>query len=117
MPDPVSHFEIGVRDVNTAIDFYSKLFGWEFSIELEGYGVSGIGNAPEGLGLYPMDEGMQPWVTAYLKIENIEETLEKAVQAGGTILRERTLIDDVHGWYAWFADPEGNKIGIWEPNK
>lgn len=44
-------------------------------------------------------------------MDDIDATLEKVKNAGGTVCLPKTLIPDV-GDYAFFLDPEGIPVGI-----
>ena len=48
----------------------------------------------------------------YVKVDDVKACLEKAGALGG-----RTLVPPIaipNGAFAWFADPEGNTIGLWQ---
>jgi len=52
MPNPVTHFEIGCRDIEKSRTFYEKMFSWKMSkfrdahlIEAAGKGIGGHINA------------------------------------------------------------------------
>jgi uncharacterized protein len=48
-----------------------------------------------------------------VQVDDVQAYLEKAGTLGG-----KTLVPPVEiptGTFAWFADPEGNTIGLWKP--
>jgi predicted enzyme related to lactoylglutathione lyase len=49
----------------------------------------------------------------YVRVEDVGAYLEKAVSLGGKSLVPP--IDVPTGTFAWFADPEGNTIGLFKP--
>jgi predicted enzyme related to lactoylglutathione lyase len=49
----------------------------------------------------------------YVQVENIEESLAKAQSLGGKTLVPK--VDIPMGSFAWFADPDGNTVGLWTP--
>jgi predicted enzyme related to lactoylglutathione lyase len=48
----------------------------------------------------------------YVQVDSLETTLEKVKKLGGKV-----VIRPIGERYAAFADPEGNVIGIWTPEK
>jgi catechol 2,3-dioxygenase-like lactoylglutathione lyase family enzyme len=54
---------------------------------------------------------MPPYVTVYVSVDDLDETLSKVKDLGGTPLVPPTPIPGV-GAFALFQDPEGNTIGI-----
>ena len=108
MGRPVVHFEIGCRDRAKTGDFYAKLFGWQITaagpasnIET-GSGISGhitsLGHEPEHYTMF------------YVDVEDVQAALDKAVELGGKKVVGPITIPT--GTFAWFADPDGNTIGL-----
>lgn len=55
------------------------------------------------------------YAVVYFFVDDIEETLRKAVECGGKQTLERTAQGE-HGWYADFRDSEGNFHGLFSVN-
>jgi catechol 2,3-dioxygenase-like lactoylglutathione lyase family enzyme len=55
-----------------------------------------------------------PFMINY-QVENLDEVLEALRAEGVTIDPKRE--DHEYGRFAWIADPEGNRIELWEPPK
>jgi uncharacterized protein len=114
MPHPVVHFEIGCKDKASISDFYARAFGWK------------IDEGPMGLIDTGASEGIQGHVAAlghephqfthfYVQTDDIAATLSHIESLGG-----KTIVPPVPipaGTFAWFADPEGNTVGLWKPNQ
>jgi predicted enzyme related to lactoylglutathione lyase len=110
MAYPVVHFEVMGKDLGTLQSFYTDLFGWEVEehpemnytiVQKEGEGIGGgIGQHPEG----------GTAVTFYVAADDIQATLDRAVELGATVLMPVTELPMVT--LAMFADPEGNAIGL-----
>ena len=49
----------------------------------------------------------------YLGVAELEVTLERVVEAGGSVLTQRRRIGADDGYFALVADPEGTVVGIW----
>jgi predicted enzyme related to lactoylglutathione lyase len=114
----VCHWEIAAKDAAALQSFYGKLFDWEFDTNNPknyGYVRSGglAGNGIDG-GIYQKAEQDAEYVTFYVMVEDLQAYLDKAMSLGGTVLVPPTAIQGGGGRFAMFADPEGNRIGIYQ---
>ena len=113
MGQPVVHFEIGCRDSEKPTEFFSKLFDWQMkpagpATMINTGTSSGIHGHISSLGHEPYN-----YTTFYVQVDDVQAYLAKAASLGG-----KTLVPPVDiptGCFAWFADPEGNTIGLWKP--
>ena len=112
MPNPVVHFEIVGRDGPALQKFYSETFGWKVDAENPmnyemvdngGEGINGgVGQSPNG-----------PHITWYVRVDDIDQALEKAESLGGkTVMPKEQIMDSVT--LGLFKDPEGNLVGLVE---
>jgi uncharacterized protein len=106
---PVVHFEIGCRDRARTSEFYAKLFGWQFASGPAGGIDTG---SREGIQGHITSLGHEPhhYTTFYVDVEDVQASLDQAVAMGGKKLVGPIKIPT--GTFAWFADPEGNMIGL-----
>ena len=110
----ITHIDIPVSDLKAAQTFYSGLFGWNIAEApgFEGYPMWQAPNKISGGGLAPRDESFtQP--RSYVEVDSIDETLAKVTESGGTVVMEKSPISET-SWYAFFNDPDGNTIGLYE---
>lgn len=110
----ITHIDIPVKDMAQAKSFYSELFGWQINEipGFEGYPMWQAPNKVSGGGLAPCDDDFtQP--RSYVEVDSIDETLAKATARGGEVLMEKQSISPT-SWFAVFADPDGNRIGLYE---
>lgn len=112
------HFEIVANDPEKASAFYGELFGWEIKATPMGDGSTyHMISATEGSiggGIMKAEGGMQPGpggFVPYLLSEDIEATLAKAGELGAKTVAPKTQIPGI-GYYAVFADPDGNLVGL-----
>ena len=113
MGQPVVHFEIGCRDREKTARFFSDLFGW--TTTAAGPATMIATNSPQGIQGHITALGHEPhhYTTFYVQVDDIPAALAKAESLGG-----RTVVPPVTiptGSFAWFADPDGNTIGLWKP--
>jgi predicted enzyme related to lactoylglutathione lyase len=124
--DKVVHFEIPADDVERAKGFYGAVFGWQLDTQPIGEGeyTSVITTAIDPQTYAPTEPGginggmMQrsadtssPVIT--VGVEDIDRSLKEVEANGGTVVTPRTPIPDM-GAFAYFKDPEGNVMGLWE---
>ena len=113
MNNPVIHFEIGCRNQQQTTDYFSKLFGWNMqpmgpATMIQTGADTGIHGHITALGHEPHN-----YTIFYVQVDDVAAYLAKAGSLGG-----KTVVPPVEiptGTFAWFADPEGNVIGLWKP--
>ena len=128
---PLAHgtpvwLEIPATDVGRAKAFYETVFEWKFNPAPPGYtdenfamfehpdsriGKMGVGGAITRVDQDKHTRGKHG-VMVYLKVDTIENALEKIHHAGGKTVTEKEA-EGQHGWMAHFADTEGNVQGIY----
>jgi predicted enzyme related to lactoylglutathione lyase len=115
MGRPVVHFEIGCRDRARTGDFYAKLFGWEVTAAGPASNIA-TGSA-EGIQGHITSLGHEPehYTMFYVDVEDVQAALDAAVALGGKKVVGPITIPT--GTFAWFADPDGNTIGLLKPAK
>jgi uncharacterized protein len=122
----VVHFEIPIDDLERAKSFYGSTFGWQLQTMEMGGGEYTI------VMTTPVDEKTQmptepgainggmtrrddvtsaPIIT--IDVEGIDDSLKQIEAAGGSVVQARTEIPGM-GAFAYFRDPEGNVMGLWE---
>jgi predicted enzyme related to lactoylglutathione lyase len=113
MGQPVVHFEIGCRDNAKAANFFTRLFGWQ----TQAMGPATMINTGTDGGIqgHISSLGHEPYhyTTFYVQVDDVQSYLDKAAALGG-----KTLVPPVEipaGTFAWFADLDGNTIGLWKP--
>lgn len=124
MINAVSWFQIPVSDMTRAVKFYSTIFSAEFQ-QLEALGAKiavfphDHENGGIGGGLY-FGEGFEPTEKGAIVLLNggddLNTVLSKVTEAGGTILIEKTGINNNNGFIARFTDSEGNRVGLHSKN-
>lgn len=113
MGNHIVHIEFPADNPAGLGGFYNRLFGWETSPMGEGYVLFNPGGGAVGGG-FSKPEGDQPGaVVCYIQVDDIDTKLAEIDAAGGSTLKGKTKISDEHGYFALFADPNGNTMGIW----
>ncbi len=112
MKHPVVHFEIGCRNTQKTQSFYQELFAWD--MQAMGPAVM-IAGESGGIGGHINSLGHEPhnYTLFYVQVDDIAASLAKAEKLGGKVIVPEVEIPT--GFFAWFADPEGNTVGVWKP--
>jgi uncharacterized protein len=119
MKAQLAHFAINADNVDRAMKFYDKVFGWKFSAwgppgfyQIEGAGTLGALQGRRELIKGTKTIGFE----CTIGVESID-AVEKAVLAGGgKIALARSVIVGV-GTLMFFEDPEGNIFGAMQYDK
>ena len=110
MARAVIHWEIGGRDAAELRRFYAALFDWQVTGDAE-YGLVAPADGGIGGGILQTREGMPSYVTFYVDVADLEESLQRASELGGRTVVPPTPIPGI-GAFAMFEDPGGNTIGL-----
>ena len=117
---PIVHIEFSAKDPKEASEFYNQVFGWKIEHTPEmNYYMFAADPGPGG-GYNPIDDETTHAgdVVVYIQTGDIQATLETIESLGGKTLTPKTEIPNT-GWFAIFADPSGNHVGLYtgmEPN-
>lgn len=113
MPNPICHFEIGCRDLAKTKEFFNELFDWK----MDDAGPATFIGTGDDVGGHITALGHEPhhYTIFYVKVDDVKAYLERASSLGGKTLVPPVAIPT--GTFAWFADPEGNMIGLWQDKR
>jgi uncharacterized protein len=111
----VVHFEIPAGDPNRAVDFYGKVFGWQFekwSGPIEYWLIStGDSGAPGINGGLLASGGPVKSTTNTIQVDSVDATAAAVKSAGGKQHSPKAAIPGV-GYFAYCEDTEGNVFGL-----
>jgi predicted enzyme related to lactoylglutathione lyase len=104
-------------DPKQAEDFYTQLFGWGTEVFKPGevdYAMISSGGQSHGGFAKAMEGAPPPHWLSHIRVESVDETIEKANRAGGKVAAGPFAMGEV-GRMAIIADPQGAYVGIYEP--
>jgi predicted enzyme related to lactoylglutathione lyase len=122
--DKVVHFEIPTDDIARAKEFYGSIFEWEIqdvpemqytiamTVPVDDKQMPTQPGAING-GMYKRSSQNPSAPVITIGVDSIDETLKKVEAGGGETITPRTPIPGM-GAFAYFKDPEGNALGLWE---
>jgi predicted enzyme related to lactoylglutathione lyase len=113
---PVVHFEINTASQSDPARFYEEAFGWTTHADGDDYlqiNTNGVcaGTGEPGIegGIGPSDPG-DDFVTFYVQVPDVEETLAQVVELGAEVDMPATEAGRVV--IGIIRDPHGNRIGL-----
>jgi predicted enzyme related to lactoylglutathione lyase len=124
MSGRVVHFEIPFDDGDRARSFYEETFGWRLQTMPEMGGYTLVTSGPSGDqgptepgfingGMLSREQGATSGPVIVIDVASIDTSLEKIGRLGGSVVAPKMAVGDM-GFAAYFRDPEGNVVGLWE---
>lgn len=123
MSNSVVHFELPADDPARAYDFYRDTFGWRVDA-MPDMGYAMLGTGPVDENQLPTEPGRinggmakrQEPITApmiTIGVDDIDASLGDVEKHGGKTVRGKMAVGEM-GFAAYFADTEGNVVGLWQ---
>ena len=123
MSGRVVHFEIPFDDGDRARGFYKEIFGWQ-AMEMPEMGYTMVMSGPSGDsgptepgfingGMLSREQAATRGPVLVVDVDSIEDSLRRIGELGGSTVVGKTPVGDM-GFAAYFTDPEGNVMGLWE---
>ena len=121
MSNTITWFEIPVTDLDRATQFYATVTGR--ALKRMDFGVPGQedavfdttdeadlkGSLVKSNDALPSAQG----TLLYLNLgTGLDQCLERATQAGGSVVQPRTALPPGMGFFAHIIDTEGNRVGV-----
>jgi predicted enzyme related to lactoylglutathione lyase len=121
--DKVVHFEIPVDDRERAIEFYRSVFDWDL-VHIPEMQYTTVGTVPIDENQRPTEPGAingglmersdrTPSPVITIDVAEIDDALKKVEAGGGSVVTPKTPIPGM-GAFAYFKDPEGNTMGLFQ---
>lgn len=111
--------ELGIPDLDRAMEFYGAVFGWEFDVgpvETGRYTMCLLRGKPVAAIMPNGDSGATDfWWTVYLATDDCDGTAKRIVDAGGTLIQPPMDVME-QGRMAMATDPVGAQFGLWQGN-
>lgn len=122
----VVHFEIHADDPDRAVGFYSGLFGWQLAkwhgpadywlVTTGPDGERGInGGLLRRRGPRPAEGQAVNGYVCTVEVPDLDDRLMKAAELGAELALAKMPVPGV-GWLAYIKDPEGNILGLMQPD-
>ena len=118
MANPFVHVELNSNDIGKARAFYEHLFDWKLEDipmpDGSTYSLIDVGGEGTGGGMmqHPVPGAPSLWL-AYVAVDDIRASTDKAKSLGANIIRDVTVIPQ--GSFSILEDPTGAVFALWKP--
>ena len=114
------HFEIQADDPTRAAEFYSEVFGWQFSA-INGFPVRILANSSDRLGGRVIAQTSaeacgyvrHECVCLLFEVESYNATERKILRLGGTVALPKFAVPG-RCWQGYYIDSEASTFGVFE---
>ena len=124
MTGRIVHFEIPFDDGDRARSFYQDAFGWnvqhipdmDYTMVMSGPTTEqGMPSEPGFINCGMLGRNLAPSGAPVITVDvdSIDAALEKIEKLGGATVLAKQPVGTM-GFAAYFSDPEGNVMGLWE---
>jgi predicted enzyme related to lactoylglutathione lyase len=116
--NPFVHVELNTPDPEKAKAFYSKLFQWQLedvpnpAVPDGSYTLIRVGEGTGGGIMKQILGGPSGWL-AYVQVDDIHATTQKAKSLGAEVMKEVTEVMGM-GRLSFIRDPTGAVLGLWQ---
>ena len=114
----IIHFEIPADDPERAAGFYHEVLGWDASrFGDEPYWLvrAGEDDEPGANGALVARAGVHRGPVLIAGVADMDDVLRRAESCGGKVVQGKLPVPGM-GWSAYLLDPEGNTIGLFQPD-
>jgi predicted enzyme related to lactoylglutathione lyase len=109
----ICYIEIPAINIEESSAFYSKVFGWHIRTRSNGHIAfdDGIGEV-SGTWILGRKPSTEQGLVVSIMVDSVAETIASLEATGSKIVNRINIGDDQ--FIAWFTDPAGNVIGIYQ---
>jgi uncharacterized protein len=112
MGNKIVHAEVVGKDGAALHRFWGGVFGWKQKTDLPGgYAMTDPAESGIVMGTGPSPDGGAGWVTFYISVPDLDETIARVQAAGGSVVMPK-FSPAPETWLAMIADPEGHVVGL-----
>jgi predicted enzyme related to lactoylglutathione lyase len=109
MENPICYWELASNNAEKSLKFFKQVFGWEFeydkTIGIYETPTKGEPNSFVGGGIFTLKQAKLPFLTVYIKVDDLAAKMKLIEEYGGLILNKPTDL------------PSGSKICLFnEPS-
>ena len=112
MNNPVVRWQVIAPDPEASSRFFKQLFGWETKRDNAlGYREVQAGDGGIHGGIWPAPDGVQPFVQLFVRVDDLDASIEKATSLGAKVIVPKTALpggDEM----AVILEPQGFPIAL-----
>lgn len=120
MKNPVVYWELASHDAASSVAFLSQLLGWEFTYDeqttIYDLPAGGVSGDFAGGGVFTLKKARLPFLTIYIRVDDIEAKARRVEELGGLIT---VPITEIPGGsrICLFNEPSGVTLAMLERGK
>jgi predicted enzyme related to lactoylglutathione lyase len=112
MNSPVVRWQVLSPDPDASVSFFSQNFGWQTRRDNPlGYRQVQAGEGGIPGGIWPAPPGVKPFVQLFVRVEDIDATITKAVALGAQVIVPKSVLPEGDEM-AVLLDPQGLPIAL-----
>ncbi|HTK19716.1 MAG TPA: VOC family protein, partial [Mucilaginibacter sp.] len=109
----ICYVEIPADDISKSATFYSEVFGWKTRKRGDGHLAFDDGiNEVSGTWVTGRKKHSEAGFIISIMVDDVTETVKKITDRGCPIIKQMNISD--HEQIAWFNDPAGNMLGLYQ---
>ena len=109
-PNEIDYIEFCVSDMDIAKQFYTTVFGWEFTDYAKDY--AGIKGRKKEMGGFTVSEKIKSGgILPVIYTDDLEATLVAVKKEGGGVVKDIFSFPGERRFE--FSDPSGNIVAVW----
>ena len=114
---PVVFWELASHDADKSAQFLKDVFDWDISYDADAnfYDVPAF-DAPVPGGIFTLRRARLPFLTIYIRVDDIEAMVTRVEEHGGYIVDPPIVIDS-GAKICLFSEPSGVILAMYEPPK
>ena len=112
-PGKICYIEIPATDISRSAEFYGQVFEWNIRKREDGaVAFDDTVGVVSGTFMEDRPPAADPGLLIYVMVADADAAVTKVVAAGGEIVRP--VDPDADVVFAWFKDPGGNVLGLYQ---
>lgn len=120
-PNPVCYWELASNDAERSTKFFHDVFGWDFEYDekstIHELSARDVQKYFGGGGIFTMRQAKLPFLTIYIRVEDIEVKAKKIVECGGFIVIPPKVVTPGGPTICLFNEPSGVTFAMLQAKK
>ena len=118
---PICYWELASNNAERSVRFFQEVFGWVFAYDEK----STIHELPAGEGqkafagggIFTLSLAREPFLTVYIKVDDIEAKAKKIEECGGSIEIQPSVVTPGGPMICLFKEPSGVTFAMLQSKK
>jgi predicted enzyme related to lactoylglutathione lyase len=116
--NPICYWELASHDAGKTVEFLRQVFDWQFTYDanttIYELPAGAAASAFAGGGVFTLRKARLPFLTIYIKVDDIEARARRIVELGGYLVEPPFEITG-GARICLFNEPSGVTLAMWQP--